>query len=110
MDDGFNPFWVLRMKIDQAPTACDSFHAHSDCGLASGQRAMIVSFIANNGGTWSIGELAEAMEMQKSTVSPRIREAIDSGELVAMKKRKDRVSGVTIRPVGLPPMNGELFL
>ena len=49
------------------------------------------------------------MGMQKSTVSARINEALnDTKELVERPKRKDRVSGVTVRPVGLP--SGQLGL
>lgn len=98
------------MLINQAPTACDSFHAHSDCGLASSQRMKIVEFIEKNGGSWSIGELAQALEMQKSTVSARINECLNEfGLLVVKAKRKDRLSNIRIRPVGLPPKNLELF-
>lgn len=43
------------MLINQAPTACDAFHAHADSGLASGQRAVILGFIERHGGSWSIG-------------------------------------------------------
>ena len=33
------------MRIAQAPTACDAFHAHSDNGLSGGQRSKIIHFI-----------------------------------------------------------------
>jgi predicted transcriptional regulator len=98
------------MRIAQAPTACDAFHAHTDSGLASGQRTKILGFIEQNGGSWSIGELAEALGMQKSTVSARLNEMLNEfGLLVAKPRRKDRVSGVTVRPVGLPQSQMELF-
>ena len=45
------------MRIAQAPTACDAFHAHSDNGLSGGQRSKIIHFIETSGGSWSIGEL-----------------------------------------------------
>lgn len=98
------------MLINQEPTACASFHAHTDSGLASGQRELILGFIERSGGSWSIGELAEALSMQKSTVSARLNEMLhETGELVAKPKRKDRVSGVTVRPVGLPPKQLDLL-
>lgn len=98
------------MRIAQAPTACDAFHAHTDSGLASTQRALILGFMERRGGTWSIGELAEALAMQKSTVSARLNEMLhDTGELVAKAKRKDRITNITIRPVGLPVKQWELF-
>lgn len=98
------------MMIDQAPTACDAFHAHSENGLASGQRHKILHFIDQRGGSWSIGELADALSMQKSTVSARLNEMLNEfGVLEEKPKRKDRLSNITIRPVGLPAKQGELF-
>lgn len=88
-----------------------SVHAHADSGLASGQRALILGFIERAGGSWSIGELAEALKMQKSTVSARLNEMINEfGMLEAKAKRKDRLTSITIRPVGLPSIQRELFL
>lgn len=98
------------MRIAQTQTAIDSFHAHGERGLASGQRATILGFIEKNGGSWSIGELAEALKMQKSTISARVNECLNEfGLLVAKAKRKDRLTNITIRPVGLPVKKGELF-
>ena len=98
------------MRIAQAPTACDAFHAHADSGLASGQRAVILGFIERHGGSWSIGELADALAMQKSTVSARLNEMLnETGEPVVKPKRKDRLTNITIQPVGLPAKQGELF-
>lgn len=98
------------MLINQAPTACDAFHAHSENGLASGQRSKILHFIETNGGSWSIGELAEALKMQKSTVSARLNEMLhDFGMLVEKPKRKDRLTNIKIRPVGLPAKQLELL-
>lgn len=56
-------------------------------------------------------KLAKAMDLQKSTVSARLNELLnDTKELVERPKRKDRISGITIRPVGLPIVGqGELF-
>lgn len=92
------------MLIDQAPTACDAYDAHRASGLGSQQRATILTFIKNSGGDWSIGEIAHALGLEKSTVSARIRELLDADELEAKPNRKDRRSGITVRPVGLPVM------
>jgi DNA-binding IclR family transcriptional regulator len=96
------------MLIAQQPTACDAFHAHT--GKAR-QRAAIVSHIAEHGGEWSIGEIAHALGLQKSTVSARIWECLnETGELAEKSRRKDRRSGITVRPVGLPVVGQqELF-
>ncbi len=97
------------MRIDQQSTACDAYHAHR--GQSAQQRNRILSFIKQRGGDWSIGELAEALTMQKSTVSARVNELLnETKELVEQPRRKDRLSGITIRPVGLPFVGqGELF-
>jgi DNA-binding MarR family transcriptional regulator len=97
------------MRIDQQPTACDAYHAHR--GKSAQQRNRILSFIKQRGGDWSIGELAQALTMQKSTVSARVNELLnETKELAERPRRKDRLSGITIRPVGLPIVGqGELF-
>jgi len=98
------------MKIAQQPTAIAACHAHDASGLSSAQRALIVGFIERNGGSWSIGELANSLDMQKSTISARVNECLhDFGLLVEKPKRKDRVSGITVRPVGLPVKQLELL-
>ena len=99
------------MRTAVTDTSIDSFHAHRGTGKASVQRARILAFIEARGGDWSIGELANALDLEKSTVSARLNEAIYvTYELVKRPKRKDRISGITIRPVGLPVVGqGELF-
>jgi DNA-binding MarR family transcriptional regulator len=98
------------VRIAQTFTACDSFQAHKSSGKADAQHAMILAHIKTHGGDWSIGEIAHALGMEKSTVSPRIRELLDTDELEAKPNRKDRRSGIRIRPVGLPVVGqGMLF-
>lgn len=99
------------MKTAVASTSIEAFHAHTGSGKAGAQRAKLISFIASRGGDWSIGELARALGMEKSTVSARVNEALhETHELVECTKRKDRISGITIRPVGLPVTGqGRLF-
>lgn len=89
------------MRIDQAPTACDAFNAHRAGGMGTRQRALILGFIRERGGGWSIGELSHALGLQKSTVSARINELLNDNDLVAFAARKDRRSGITVRPVGM---------
>lgn len=91
------------MRTNVTETSISAFHAHVGTGKASAQQARILSFIARRGGDWSIGELAKALDLEKSTVSARVFELLHgSKELVECPKRKDRGSGVTIRPVSLP--------
>lgn len=100
------------MRIAQQSTACDAYHAHRS--QSAQQRNRILEFIkghSHNGTDWSIGELAQALTLQKSTVSARVNELLnDTMELVEKTRRKDRLSGITIRPVGLPVKGqGRLF-
>lgn len=98
------------MLIAQQPTAIDARHAHDASGLSSHQRHLIVRFIERNGGSWSIGELAGALGMQKSTISARVFECLNEfGLLVVKEKRKDRISQITVRPVGLQVKQMELL-
>lgn len=99
------------MLINQAPTACDSFHVHHAIGSAKYQQAEILGFFEARGGDWSIGEVAEFLGLQKSTVSARIYELMHQSPpaLVAAPKRKDGFSGVTVRPVCLPQKQMRLF-
>lgn len=90
------------MRIAQQFTACDAYAAHRASGKASAQQARILAFIEAHGGDWSIGELAHALALEKSTVSARLRELLDEEKLEAKPNRKDRWSGIMVRPVGLP--------
>ena len=92
------------MRIAQSFTSCDAYAAHHATGKASAQCARILGFIASRGGDWSIGEVAHALGLEKSTVSARMNELLATGELEAKPNRNDRVSGITVRPVGLPVM------
>jgi len=97
------------MRIAQQPTACDAFHARR--GQSAAQRNRILAFIKSRGGDWSIGELAHALGLEKSTVSARLNEALyETHELVEASRRKDRRSGILVRPAKLPAEGqGELF-
>ena len=95
------------MLINQTDTAIASFHSLGAKGAA--QRDRILMFIKARGGSWSIGELAEALEMQKSTISARVNELLHSGDLEDKGRRRDRCSGITVRPVGLPAGQVGLF-
>lgn len=84
-------------------TSIDAFHSHHVSGKAAAQRSRIIEHIRKCGGDWSIGELAKSLKLEKSTVSARLNEALyETHELVERPRRRDRVSGVTVRPVGLP--------
>lgn len=104
--------WKERhiMRIAAASTSIDAYHAHRSTGQSAQQRNRILAFIKARGGDWSIGEIAQALSLQKSTVSARVNELLnETKELVEKPKRPDRVSGIRVRPVGLP-LKGQLGL
>ncbi len=90
------------MLSNCAKTSINAYQAHCATGRARGQALLILNFIRESGGDWSIGELAHELEMEKSTVSARVFELLhDTQELIARPRRKDRVSGILVRPVAL---------
>lgn len=92
-------------------TSIEAYREHSGSGKKTAQQLRILAFITNRGGDWTIGELAKALDLEKSTVSARLHELLhDTKQLVAFPKRKDRVSGVTVRPVGFPEEAGQMHL
>jgi predicted transcriptional regulator len=98
------------MRIAQNSTSVNAFHDHIETGKAHAQRSRILEFIKERGGDWSIGEIAKALKLEKSTVSARINELLhETHELAAKLHRKDRISSITIRPVGLPVAQLDMF-
>lgn len=98
------------MRTAAQPTSIDAYHAHRATGQSCQQRNRILEHIKSCGGDWSIGELAHRFNMQKSTVSARVNELLnETHELIERPKRKDKISGITVRPVGLPAKQEELF-
>ncbi len=109
------------MLIAAQETSIDVFHSPVRQKRTEQQREFIVGFISAVGADWSIGELAHtfkgktiAVDLgldQKSTVSARLNELLyEQKALIEKPKRKDRISGVTVRPVGLPVRGqGRLF-
>ncbi|HEY5993931.1 MAG TPA: helix-turn-helix domain-containing protein [Gallionellaceae bacterium] len=91
------------MLTNALQTSINAYQAQRAGGRARGQCLLLLNFIRDSQGDWSIGELAQALEMDKSTVSARVFELLhDSCELEARPRRKDRVSGILVRPVGIP--------
>lgn len=96
------------MLINATETQIASYHGHQTQSAA--QRTRVLQFIEARGGSWSIGELAHALDLQKSTISARVNELLyETKELIERPKRKDYHSGVMVRPVGLPVAQGDLF-
>lgn len=90
-------------------TSIQAYHCNVRPNFEGSECARILSFIAQRGGDWSIGELAKELGMQKSSVSARVNELIRLGDVEPAPKRKDRISGITVRPVRLPSGQVEIF-
>lgn len=98
------------MRIAATETQIQSYHTHVGTGKAAQQCHRILGHIITNGGDHSIGEIAKALDMEKSTVSARIFELLhEKRMLIECPHRKDKVSGITIRPVGIPKVQLEMF-
>lgn len=98
------------MRTSVQETSIDAYHGHCGAGKSAAQRGRILQHIKSCGGDWSIGEIARALGLEKSTVSARLNELLnETHELVECPKRPDRVSGIRVRPVGLTPLQGSLF-
>ena len=69
------------MLINQHSTAIEAYRIHRNSGAAANQCAMIIDFIKEQGGDWSIGELAYKLNMEKSTISARIYECLKEKSL-----------------------------
>lgn len=98
------------MRIAATETQIDSYHAHVGNGKASYQCNRILKMIQASKRDWSIGEISRELQMEKSTVSARVNELLYvTKDLIEAPKRKDRVSGIKIRPVKAKPVQEELF-
>lgn len=100
------------MRTAVQPTSLGAYDAIRANGINGDQCARILAHIHTHGGDWSIGEIAHALNMEKSTVSARLNAMLNDIDppIEAKPTRKDRRSGITVRPVGLPVVGqGSLF-
>lgn len=97
------------MRTSVRDTSIGAFNTLVATGVQASLHSLIVGYIKQRGGDWTIGELSKALGIEKSTVSARINELLSDAKLVEASKRKDRVSGITVRPVALPDAQGRLF-
>lgn len=91
------------MKTAVRSTSIDAYQDHEHAGRGARQRERIINlFESAPRRTWSIGEAAKALGMEKSTVSARFNELKAAHEIEERAKRPDLVSGVRVTPCGLP--------
>lgn len=96
----------MRVTAIQETSVMSYSQLKEEGGLGK-QQSLIVSLIAKEK-DMSIGEIAKATGLQKSSVSARIKELIEDEVLVISSRRCDKVSGRLVRPVKLAPVQMEL--
>jgi len=95
------------MRTNVAETSINAYHGRVQ-SFRSTQEDAILDHIAKHGES-TIGEIAHALRMEKSTVSARQNSLRKSGRLVFGLQRKCRRSGVMCNPVKLPAAQLGLF-
>ncbi len=83
--------------MSASPTSICAYYAEQEC--FSTLRERIYRWIKDHKGDWSIGEVANVLRLDKSTVSGRINELLAAGALVEAPHRKDHITGRACRPV-----------
>ncbi len=99
------------MHTNVQSSSINAYRAQRGAGRTGAQCEIIMAHIRECGDDWTIGELAHALDMEKSTVSARVYELLHAypPRLVDKPKRKDRVSGIKARPVALPSAQLDLL-
>lgn len=95
------------MRTAVAETSINAYHGRVQ-SFKSTQEDAILSYITKHGES-TIGEIAYALGMEKSTVSARQNSLRKSGALVLGAQRKCTMSGVLCNPVKLPAAQLGLF-
>lgn len=95
----------MKTAVQSTSIAC--YHAHVP-NFEQPQESRLLAFIVQNGES-TIGEMAHALGMEKSTVSARQNALREAGYLIFGLPRKCRVSGVTCKPLRLPATQPDLF-
>lgn len=89
------------MKTAVAHTSIANYHSHVVPDLQGKQESRILAYVSRFGES-TIGEIAHALDMEKSTVSARQNKLRADGLLEFGAARKCSVSGITCNPLRLP--------
>ncbi|CAJ0705927.1 hypothetical protein [Ralstonia holmesii] len=96
------------MRTAVTPTSIDAYHSSGRRNVGKLQCDRIVEYV-ERAGTATIAEMAQALHMEKSSVSGRRNELIAAGRLVLGGRRKCTVTGRYVQCVKLPQKQGALF-
>ncbi|CAJ0719428.1 hypothetical protein LMG6871_02857 [Ralstonia edaphis] len=89
-------------------TSIDAYHSRSRRTAGQLQCDRIVEYV-ERAGTATIAEIAQALRMEKSSVSGRRNELIAAGRLVLGGRRQCAVTGRSVQSVKLPQKQRGLF-
>lgn len=79
-----------------AATSIESFHAHRASGhVTSSQQAILNAMMP--GRDYSLSELSAMTGIEKSSVSGRINEMLESGAVVVSRMRACKITGKRVR-------------
>ncbi|PLT18716.1 MarR family transcriptional regulator [Ralstonia mannitolilytica] len=96
------------MRTDVTDTSIDAYHSRSRRTIGQAQCDRIVEYV-ERAGTATIAEIAQALHIEKSSVSARRNELIAAGRLVLGGRRQCAVTGRSVQSVKLPQKQGSLF-
>ena len=100
------------MQPSVRETSIAAYHELRDDGKLTAKQQQIIDYLHRHpGAVFSRLEISRAIDMPINCVAGRVNELLkETKEVVEYPKRKDRISGITVRPVGLPVIGqGELF-
>ena len=96
------------MRTNVTETSIDAYHSRSRRTIGQAQCDRIVEYV-ERAGTATIAEIAQALHIEKSSVSARRNELIAAGRLVLTDDRKCAVTGRYVQCVKLPTVQKALF-
>jgi hypothetical protein len=91
-----------------AQTSIDTYHAIKKDGTVSARQAQILA-VVYPGLDYSLQELVGLTGLPVNVVSGRCHELRTLGQLVLAEKRPCSITGRTVAPVALPPVQGVLL-
>ncbi|MGA4125524.1 MarR family transcriptional regulator [Ralstonia nicotianae] len=91
-----------------AETSIDAYHSRSRRTIGQAQCDRIVEYV-ERAGTATIAEIAQALHIEKSSVSGRRNELIAAGRLVLSHNRECTITGRWVQAVKLPQKQRSLF-
>lgn len=96
------------MKTNVAETSIAVYRGHVVPDLQDKQAQRVLNYIAMHLDA-TIGEIADALDMEKSTVSARQNKLRQDGHIEFSTSRKCRISGITCKPLRIVLGQKELF-